>query len=175
MASPSRGTDPATEQRQLRPREENDGYGRLLESLFSGGGAVAILTIPAMFWVLSVTAGRSLFAAADVVFVFGIGFVSLVVSVSAFRGNWADFGPAWPPRSYALAALRAVGYNVALWAATALALLPALPSGPRIGVGAVSGEFVAVVVAAALPPLAVLALVHLCHGIYRFRTANSGF
>ncbi|KTG10246.1 hypothetical protein AUR64_11730 [Haloprofundus marisrubri] len=175
MASPSRGTDPATEQRQLRPREENDGYGRLLESLFSGGGAVAILTIPAMFWILSVTAGRSLFAAADVVFVFAVGFVSLVLSVSALSGDWTSFGPAWPPRSYALAAFRAVGYNVTLWAATTLALLPALPSGPRVGVGAVSGEFVAVVVVAALPPLAVLALVHLCHALYRFKTASSGF
>ncbi|WP_224269325.1 hypothetical protein [Haloprofundus salinisoli] len=172
MTSPSRGTDPSTEQRQLRPREETDGYGRVLEDLFAGGSAVAVLTIPAMFWVLSVTAGQRLLAAADVVFVFGVAFVSLAVSVSAFRGDWFDAGPAWPPRSYALAGLRAVGYNVALWAATSLALLPGLPAGPRIGVGAVSGDFVGVVVAAALPPLAVMALLRACYALYRFRTMN---
>ncbi|QCJ48084.1 hypothetical protein [Haloprofundus sp. MHR1] len=173
MSSPRRGTDPSTEQRQLRPREEPDGLGRVLEDLFSGGGSVAVLTIPATLWLLSVTAGRSLFAAADVVFVFGVAFVSLAVSVSAFRGDWVGVGPAWPPRSYALAGLRTVGYNVALWAATSLALLPGLPAGPRIGVGAVSGDFVGVVVAVAVPPLAVAALLRACHAIYEFRTASA--
>ncbi|WP_224336610.1 hypothetical protein [Haloprofundus halobius] len=173
MSPPRRGTDPSTEQRQLRPREESDGYDRVLEALFDGGGAVAILTIPAMFWVLSVTAGQPLFAAADVVFLFGVAFVSLAVSVSAFRGDWFDVGPAWPPRSYALAGIRTAGYNVALWATTSLALLPALPSGPRVGVGAVSGDLVGVVAAAVLPPLAVAALLRACHAVHRFRTASS--
>ncbi|WP_224450044.1 hypothetical protein [Haloprofundus salilacus] len=172
MAPQRRGTDPSTEQRQLRPREESDGLGRVLEDLFSGGGAVALLTIPAMFWVLSVTARQSLLAAAAVVFVFGVAFVSLAVSVSAFRGDWFGVGPAWPPRSYALAGIRVVGYNVALWAATNLALLPAIPEGPRVGVGAVSGNLVGVGVAAVVPVVATAALLRLCHAIHRFRTAE---
>ncbi|WP_049917203.1 hypothetical protein [Halogeometricum pallidum] len=107
----SRGaTDPETEARQVRAREENDELGRWLENLFDGTAEATVLGLPALVGVLFsgglLTPSAALGAA-----------VTLSFGVAAFRNGSLAFGPGWPPFSLFYAAVRTVWYNLAYVAA----------------------------------------------------------
>lgn len=103
---PNRGTDLATEQRQLRPREENDAIGTWLEDLFDAGTEVLFCSIPVLGLLM-------LSGDVELTFVATVAIAALVLAVGAKRnGRWG--GPPWPKTTPLLALARVPLYNVAL-------------------------------------------------------------
>lgn len=124
--SPSRGTDRSTEERRLRPREEeNDALGRWLESLFDALGEVALACIPALLFALMAGEAVTKFAAA-------VALGAFVVGVGAGRHGRIRPGPPWPRITPLLVALRVVYYNAAFLGAVLLGVAAA----PNLGLGA---------------------------------------
>ncbi|WP_129115859.1 hypothetical protein [Halegenticoccus tardaugens] len=114
-----RGFDYAADERQLRPREENDAVGTWLETLFDGTVEVIVFGLPTLLWVaLSQGAVTTLVAIVSLsAAAFGIG---------AVRNDRLRVGPPWPPVSPSLAALR-VGYYNLLFVAVSLATPRVVP------------------------------------------------
>ncbi len=120
---PNRGTDYATERRQIREREENDGIGTLLESLFEGMVEVFLLALPALVvYVYS--------ASVDAKFSAFVSLLTLGLGVGVLRDE--RFGPTWPPLSPALVLARFVCYNAAVWLSVTLGALLGLDLGFRV-------------------------------------------
>jgi DNA-binding transcriptional LysR family regulator len=144
--SAGRGTDPATEERRLRSREENDPLGRWLEDLFDGTAEASVVGIPALLFV--VLTGDLRASAA------GMG--ALVVTswmVAAYRNGRLDVGPGWPPFSPLYVAIRVLWYNatyfVALFVGVSAAVLPLGP--PALVVAGLVGGAVAAVALLSFP------------------------
>ncbi|SFG15803.1 hypothetical protein SAMN04488063_1604 [Halopelagius inordinatus] len=139
-----RGTDPATEKRRLRAREEseNDPLGRWLQDLFDGTAEAVVLAIPALLFSIlsSDIAASSAAMGATVV---------LSVGIAAYRNGRLSVGPEWPPMNTAFVLLRVVWYNVAVVAALFVgatsAATPVAPS-ELVVAGFVGGGVAAVAV-----------------------------
>ncbi|MFC4358874.1 hypothetical protein ACFO0N_13070 [Halobium salinum] len=124
--APSRGTDRATEERQLRSRtEEKDALGQWLESLFDALGEVALVCIPALLFALMAGEAVTKFVAAVVLSAF-------VGGVAAGRHGRLRVGPPWPRVTPLLAVLRLVYYNAVFFGAVLLSIAVA----PDLGLGA---------------------------------------
>ncbi|MFC6825558.1 hypothetical protein [Halopelagius fulvigenes] len=124
---PQRGTDRATEERRLRPREEseNDPLGRWLEDLFDGTAEGVVLGLPALLF--SVFAGDIVASSAAMG-----ATVVLSYGIAAYRNGRIAVGPEWPPMDAAFVVLRFVWYNftllAAIFAGAAAANSPLAPS-----------------------------------------------
>lgn len=104
---PNRGTDLSTEQRQLRPREENDALGTWLEHLFDAASEVFVFAIPVLSLVM-------LAGDIELSFVAIAALGTMVIGVGLQRQR--PLGPPWPKVTPVLGLLRLVVYNVALGA-----------------------------------------------------------
>ncbi|SDM75866.1 hypothetical protein SAMN04487949_2514 [Halogranum gelatinilyticum] len=141
---PNRGTDLSTEQRQLRPREENDALGTWLEHLFDAASEVFVFTAPVLAVVM-------LAGDAELTFVAVAALVTMVLGVGLQRQR--PLGPPWPKVTPLLGLLRLVVYNVAfaatLWISEVAFTEPVVDiswaSGPLV-----APSLVAVVLLAAL-------------------------
>lgn len=102
---PNRGTDFSTDQRQLRPREENDGLGKWLETGFDASAEVLVFSIPVLAVVFLTSNG-------ELTFVTLVALAAFVVGVTVQRHR--PLGPAWPPMSPLLVLGRLLFYNVVL-------------------------------------------------------------
>jgi hypothetical protein len=102
---PNRGTDLSTEQRQLRPREENDALGTWLEHLFDAASEVFVFTVPVLAVVM-------LAGDVELTFVAVAALATMVLGVGIQRQR--PLGPPWPKVTPLLGLLRLVVYNVAL-------------------------------------------------------------
>jgi hypothetical protein len=123
----SRGvTDPETEARQVRPREENDELGKWLSDLFDGTAEATVLGLPAL--VVATFSGDFVASSAALG-----GVVALSWGVAAYRNGRLSVGPEWPPFSVLYAGVRAVWYNlvlaVAVFGSVASGLFSASPAG----------------------------------------------
>lgn len=146
----SRGaTDPETEARQVRAREENDELGRWLENLFDGTAEATVLGLPAL--VVAVFSGGFLASSAALGAV-----VALSVGVAAYRNGSLAFGPGWPPFSPFYVVVRVVWYNLAYFAAiygvVGFDLFESTPSGLALAI--VAGTAVAAGALLAFPYVA---------------------
>lgn len=157
---PNRGTDLSTEQRQIRPREENDRLGKWLEALFDASAEVLVFTIPVLSLVF-------LTGDVELSFVTVAGLAALALAIGFQRRR--PLGPPWPRMTPLLVLVRLVLYNVALVAGFALGGL--LFTDPVVGFAWATRPIlapslvtagVALVVAAGFPSLAV-ALGHTPH------------
>ena len=149
----SRGvTDPETEARQVRAREENDELGRWLENLFDGTAEATVLGLPAL--VGAVFSGSLLASSAAL----GAA-VALSVGVAAYRNGSLSVGPGWPPFSLFYVVVRTVWYNlayaVAVYGVVGLDLFESTPSGLAL----------AIVAGAAVTTVAVLTLPFVADGV----------
>jgi hypothetical protein len=108
---PNRGTDLSTEQRQIRPREENDGLGKWLEALFDATAEVFVFAIPVLAVVF-------LTGDLEVTFATVVALGALVVGVGLQRHR--PLGPPWPGMTPLLVLVRLVVYNVAIAAGLVL-------------------------------------------------------
>jgi ribose/xylose/arabinose/galactoside ABC-type transport system permease subunit len=150
---PNRGTDLSTEQRRIRPREENDRLGKWLEALFDAAAEVLVFTIPVLSLVF-------LTGDLELSFVTVAGLAAFVLGVGLQRHR--PLGPSWPRMTPLLVLVRLVLYNVALVAGLALGGLlftePVVDFAwavrPILAPSLVTAA-VALVVAAVLPYLAV--------------------
>ena len=104
----SRGTDHATEERQLRTRKGKEGIEEWIESLFFAVGEVTFLCLPAFFLLMDAEPNGPLKFAAL------FAWIALCLSVGTFRGHWVDID--WPPVTPALLLLRLVYYDVVILA-----------------------------------------------------------
>lgn len=102
---PNRGTDLSTEQRQLRPREENDALGTWLEHLFDAASEVFVFTLPVLLLVM-------LAGDVELSFVTVAALGAMVLGVGLQRQR--PLGPPWPKVTPVLGLLRLLVYNVAL-------------------------------------------------------------
>lgn len=114
--APNRGTDASTDERQLRPREENDALGQWLEDLFDASAEVLVLSIPMLAVV---------FIAGDpeTTFVVLVAITAGIAAVGVKRNELRDGdagGPRWPRMTPSLALARVPLYNVALFVGIAL-------------------------------------------------------
>jgi hypothetical protein len=137
--APNRGTDPATERRQLREREERDAVGRFLENAFDAVAEVGAFGLPVLLFVVFAAP----FEAKAVV---AIGTAALCGAVAVLRSGLVRVGPAWPPMSIGLAALRLVYYNlvfVAIVGAERLVVGAGASAGPVPPSGVAAGVAVA--------------------------------
>lgn len=139
-----RGTDPATEKRRLRPREESesDPLGRWLQDLFDGTAEGVVLGLPALlFSILSSDIAASSAAMGAAIVLSG--------GIAAYRNGRLSVGPEWPPMDPAFVLLRAVWYNAAvvaaLFAGAAAVTAPVAPS-ELVVAGFVGGGIAAVAV-----------------------------
>lgn len=139
----SRGaTDPETEARQVRPREENDELGRWLSDLFDGTAEATVLGLPLL--VIASFSGDFVASSAAL----GAA-VALSWGVAAHRNGRLSVGPDWPPFSMFYAGVRFVWYNVVyavavfgtvasgLFQPTASGLAAAIVAGIAVGAGGV--------------------------------------
>lgn len=112
-----RGTDPVTEERRLRPRDnsESDPLGRWLQDLFDGTAEGAILGIPALLFAVFSGDLRASSAAMGATVVLSCG-------IAAYRNGALSVGPEWPPMDPAFVLLRVVWYNAAVVAAIFVAV-----------------------------------------------------
>ncbi|WP_327050901.1 hypothetical protein [Halomicrococcus gelatinilyticus] len=104
-----RGTDHATEERQLRRRDEKEGTELFLQDVFFALGEVTFLGLPAFLWLLVAEPNAPLKYAAL------FSWATLSVAVGAFRGG--RFGVAWPPTSPSLVVVRLLYYDATILAA----------------------------------------------------------
>ena len=143
----SRGvTDPETEARQVRTREENDELGRWLENLFDGTAEATVLGLPALVGAAfsgSLLASSAALGAA----------VALSLGVAAYRNGRLSVGPGWPPFSLFHVVLRALWYNaayfVAVYGVIGSDFFETTPTG--LAVAIVAGFAVAAVAVLAFP------------------------
>lgn len=147
-----RGTDPATEERRLRPREEseNDPLGRWLEDLFDGTAEGVVLGIPALLFAVFSGDLRASSAAMGAAVVLSVG-------IAAYRNGRLSVGPEWPPMDPAFVLLRVVWYNAAvvaaIFAGVVAAAAPLAPS--ELVVAGFVGGGIAAVAVLSLPSAAV--------------------
>jgi hypothetical protein len=143
----SRGvTDPETEARQVRAREENDELGKWLSDLFDGTAEATVLGLPAL--VIATFSGDFVASSA------ALGStVALSWGVAAYRNGRLSVGPEWPPFSVLYAGVRAVWYNfvlaVAVFGSVASGLFSASPAG--LAAATVAGIAVGVAGVLSLP------------------------
>ena len=104
-----RSTDHATEERQLRRRDEKEGVELLLQDVFFALGEVTFLGLPAFLWLLAAEPNAPLKYAAM------FSWATLSVAVGAFRGG--RFGVEWPPASPSLVVVRFLYYDATILAA----------------------------------------------------------
>lgn len=102
---PNRGTDLSTEQRQLRPREENDALGTWLEHLFDAASEVFVFAVPVLALVM-------LAGDVELTFVAITALATLVFGIGLQRHR--PLGPPWPRVTPLLGLVRLVVYNVVL-------------------------------------------------------------
>ena len=102
----SRGTDHATEKRQLRPREEKEGIEEWTESFFFAIGEVTFLGVPAFYLLMDAEPNGPLKYSAL------FAWLAFCLSVGTLRGHWIDID--WPPVTPALALLRLVYYDIVI-------------------------------------------------------------
>ncbi|MDS0298791.1 hypothetical protein NDI76_08550 [Halogeometricum sp. S1BR25-6] len=149
----SRGaTDPETEARQVRAREENDELGRWLENLFDGTAEATVLGLPvlvgAAFSGGLLTSSAALGAA-----------VALSFGVAAYRNGSLTFGPGWPPFSLFYVGVRTVWYNLAYVAAVYAVV------GTDLFASTPSSLALAIVAGAAVATVAVLTFPFVANGV----------
>lgn len=114
--APNRGTDATTDERQLRPREENDVLGQWLEDLFDAGSEVLVFSIPML--AVALVAGDP-----ETTLHLLAALTAGIAAVGAKRHELRDEdtrGPRWPRMSPSLALARIPLYNVALFVGIAL-------------------------------------------------------
>ena len=102
-----RGTDPATERRRLRPREENDAVGSVLEDAFDAIAEVGLFGLPTLVIAVFAAPYRTKTAVAA-------GTIALCLAVATLRSDRLAVGPEWPPTTLGLSALRLAYYNLAI-------------------------------------------------------------
>lgn len=158
---PNRGTDLSTEQRQLRPREEESSLSKWLQNAFDATAEVLVFAIPILAVVF-------LTGDVEVTFVLLAALCSLVLGVAVQRHR--PLGLPWPGMTPLLVLVRLVVYNVAL--AAGLALGGLLFADPVVGFSWVEqpilgpslvAALVAVVAVVGFPYLASV-LGHVRHG-----------
>lgn len=114
--APNRGTDATTDERQLRPREENDALGQWLEDLFDASAEVLVFSIP----MLAVTLVAN---DPETTLLLLVALTAGIAAVGAKRHELRDEdarSPRWPRMSPSLALARIPLYNVALFVGIAL-------------------------------------------------------
>lgn len=150
--APNRGTDSATERRQLRPREEKDAVGSVLEDAFDAVAEVGLFGLPTLVLTVFVAPYRTKTAVAA-------GTVALCAAVAVLRSDRIEIGPRWPPMSLGLAVLRLAYYNLAVVLMVALEQAVTVAEIVAPGVGAALGSTLLTgVVAAGAAALAVAAV-----------------
>ncbi|EJN61305.1 hypothetical protein [Halogranum rubrum] len=108
---PNRGTDFSTDQRQIRPREEESELSKWLQDAFDATAEVLVFSIPVLAVVFLTSDVELTFVTLAV-----IGAFSLGVTVQRHR----PLGPAWPPMSPRLVLGRLLFYNIVLVAGLGL-------------------------------------------------------
>lgn len=101
-------TDYATQERQVRARDEKEGVERWLEDVFFALGEVTFLALPALFSLMDAEPNVPLKYAAMFVW------ATLVLATGTMRDD--RFGGRWPPVSPVLVAVRFVYYNAVVLA-----------------------------------------------------------
>jgi hypothetical protein len=128
----SRGTDPETEERQLRRRKGNDAIGTWLERLFDATAELVVFGIPALLFVVlfnSATLSARTIATAT-------GFI--VVAAAVMRRSLA-VGAEWPGSSTRLTVGRLLDFNAVLLAGVvAPGVVLGVPGAPLSALGVAS-------------------------------------
>lgn len=111
----SRGTDPETERRRLRPTEDDDAPARFLDSLFYASAEIFLFGLPTLVWVMLSGGVKVTFAATAALF-------ALCLGTGLVRTRWRASDREWPDVNLPLAVLRACYYNLALAGPVAVGL-----------------------------------------------------
>ena len=101
-----RSTDYATEERQIRRREEKEGVELFLQDVFLALGEVTFLGLPAFLALMTAEPNAPLKYAAL------FSWATLALAVGAFRGG--RFGVEWPPTSPSLLLVRLLYYDATI-------------------------------------------------------------
>ncbi|PSP54790.1 hypothetical protein BRC82_08640 [Halobacteriales archaeon QS_1_67_19] len=103
----SRGTDPETERRRLRPREDEDAIARYLDALFYATGEVLLFGLPTLVWMLNAGVTDAPVAAPAAL-------VGLCGATGVVRARWDASDREWPGLRLGLVVFRTGYYNLAL-------------------------------------------------------------